>query len=1820
MSSVDDRLKNLSPEQRKMILQKIAAKNAAKANVVEELPKIKPVDDAAYPNGYPLSFSQKRLWFMYQWNKEDSSYNVPCLVRLSFDVQFEQLQEAVDRLMEHHEVLRTTYGSYEDEPYQIIQPFIQVPIEIIDVRDKGLTKEEFKETYLVEKASIPFNIEKEIPIRIYLFLYAEEENYLLLNIHHIACDGSSVNTIMKELLTAYEEVEHPFNENNQAVRYVDFACWQKEYEKTDTFQKHGAYWKNVFEGEIPILHLPTDRKRPAVKSDLGRTISKTLPEQVYKQLTSVCQQEDITSHMLTLAAFSLLLYKYTGQTDMVIGSPNANRNYVEIEEVIGFFINTLPMRIQVDEEMAVQDFLKYVKKVCYSAYEHQDYPLEKIIEMLPISRDLSYTPLFQVEFVTQNMYITHSNDVERKMWFEGGFINHTSKFDLTLSVAYQSIELEYCTDLFDEHTMEQFLQHYVNVLASMFANLDRPVKEIRLISETEKLRILDHVMTAEATNEEHFSIVGCLEQEAIEEKNQIALVYEDRQYTYEQLNRKVNQFAHYITSKSTKDDDVVGIFLERTDEYVIAMLAILKARKAYLPLDPTYPDQRVEHMIKQSGMKLMITKKDLLIDRKIQPEQVCYMDEEEDAIERMSMDNPDLPYDPHQLMYIIFTSGSTGLPKGVAVEHRNFVNYIQGMKAHLQLEQGKSFAIISTLAADLGLFNVFGALCSGGTLHVISYDCSCDPDSVAMYFKNHRIDIMKAVPSHIEVLLTAEQKEYIIPHEMLILAGEGLSYDLVQRIRTLRPDCQLENHYGPTETTVSAMAYSIPTDDWSEKMVPLGKPIAGVKAYVLDHNQNLLPPKIPGELYIGGNGVSRGYIGDITRTKERFLANPYCENDIMYRTGDRVQLREDGVIEILDRIDRQVKIRGFRIELGEIESVLKTVPFIDDCAVVVWEAKKTDKRIVAYVVLNKEYESSNPVKEIRTAIGDQLPQYMMPSHMMMIEKMPLNANGKADLQHLPKFELTSNESVDQNTLPQTELEQRIHDKWCEVLELEQISIDDDFFELGGDSFKALKVTRQICDWIGIMEFFKNPTIRELAAYIEKGVRAEAQTIHQLRTTKNHKKTRLSVICVPFAGGSAITFQTLAAQLPDDYAAYAVEIPGHDFTRPEEPLLPLEESARMCVEEIKEKIDGPIALYGHCVGGALTMAIAKQLEEENLPLEHIFVGGALPIARLPGKLFVLMSKLFPSDRSMSNKAYHDFLKALGGFDDVVDTEERDFLIRNLRHDARESEAYFTKAYNNEEQCKMKAPITCIVGERDRSTDLYEERYMEWTQFSNQVDLAVIPQAGHYFMKHQADQLSEVIDQRIRPKSQQTIQKGHDYSGRQQTVVLTQQDMKKSIRMFIMVVISQLVSLLGSGLTTIALGVWVFAKSGAVTDFAAISSASMIPGILALPIAGAIVDRYDRRLVMLFSDVAAALSIAGLAVLVGTGQIEVWHIYVASSISSISRSFHRPAFNASVAQIIPKQYLGHANGIVQFASSTSEMIAPLIGVALYTMIGIENIFIMDFLSFSVGIVTLLIVRFPNTLFHRQEEGFIKEVLMGWRFIIKRRGMRYLILFFFVGNVLYGGVTVLFQPLMLSIGDANQLAITSMLGAIGGMVGALIMSLWGGTKRRATGMIGFVIGEGVAAVLAGISPSFLFPAVGIFGFYCCLTLSNAHWQSLIQAKVGLELQGRVLATNQMMATSSVPIGYWLAGKLSDQVFEKGMMKGGALADTFGHILGTGAGRGIGLLLVLSGIIIVLWSTFGYRLKPLRYIEDEMKDAIPDAVIKSRDELQAELDQAAV
>ncbi len=1416
-----------------------------------------------------------------------------------------------------------------------------------------------------------------------------------------------------------------------------------------------------------------------------------------------------------------------------------------------------------------------------------------------------------------------------------GVDTETAKFDLNFSFRENEVafygNVIYNTDLFNLQTIQRMVDHFINVLSEMVAHPLKSIHSLNILTQCE----YDEMVVGwnnEQIEYPHFDGVHQLFERQVElVPNETAVVFENQKLTYSELNARSNQLAHYLRTIGVGPEVKVAIFMDRSIELMISILGVLKAGGAFVPLDPIYPSDRVQFILEDMKIPVMITHSTYVDDFACENVKILAIDKAESELFSYSPENPTNIITSDNLMYVLFTSGSTGRPKGVGIQHGNYLNYIHGLIHRLQLNQRLSYAIVSTFAADLGTTMIWGALSTGGELHIISYERAADPVAFRDYWIKNPIDVIKLVPSHFEMLQGQTYSKDILPRKYLIFAGEASHWSMIEKIKALNPICSIQNHYGPTETVVSMLTYPVALDKEHPNTfaIPLGKPIPNAQAYVLNEHLQPVPVGVLGELYVGGLGVSRGYLNRPDLTAEKFIPNPFTKKSgqRLYKTGDQVRHLTDGSIEFLDRVDFQVKIRGYRIELGEIESLIQKYSIIRDSIVIAREDIPGDKRLVAYLVLNTPETCNFQQSEIREYLRHYLPDYMIPSAFMILDKIPLNSNGKIDRAKLPVPEAMTRDFDNNYTAPQNELQIKIAAVWSEVLGIENIGIDENFFDLGGESFKAVRVVRKIDPSLSVISLFKQPTIRGIADLLVKDQGTNSDLLLELTKPVTQKDRIATLVCVPYGGGSAVSYQPLADALPDGMTLLAVEIPGHDLSRPDNPLQPLKDVARRCVDELKQKTNGSIALYGHCLGGALALEIARLLEADNIEVLNVFEAATFPSPRLPGKWFNLWSKLFPGDRWTSNRAYQDMLKSLGGLNEGLSEKERDFIILSMRHDFRQAEDYYTELYAYPPQ-KLKAPIISIVGEKDRMTEFYQERYHDWEHFSQTASHQVIHGSGHYFQKYQASKLADIITESIEKRKNDSFESSAALSEltytegkleyRVQSSESNNHYVPPSMLVFLFVAFGQLISMVGSSLTSFSFGVWVYQQSGAVTDFALIGLAASLPGILALPLAGALADRYDRRKIMIICDTISALPVIVAVFLLWTNNLELWHIYIISSVSSIANSFQRPAYLAAVTQLVPKKYLGHANGLIQLATSTGTMLAPILGGFLVATIGLSNIILIDFTTFLFATTTLLVVRFPNTLFKKLEEPIMKEIVGGWKYILKRKPLVAMVVFFIIFNFFFSMTTTLLTPLILSFDSSAALGWVTGAAGFGGLAGSIIMSIWGGTKRRADGMVGFVIMTGVSFIILGWQTNVVTCIIGALGVWMSLSFINSHWQSLIQVKVGLELQGRIFATNQMLAWSCMPLGYVLIGPLVDRVFEPLMAKGEVLSNVFGWLIGGGAGRGMGLIMVLTGIILAITGYVGLKYRPLRYMEDILPDAIPDTVIlDDKDALQEQADK---
>ncbi|OUC97475.1 non-ribosomal peptide synthetase/MFS transporter [Streptosporangium minutum] len=1764
----------ISDERRSALAARLSSARRTAAQAAPAIPAREATGGPA-----PLSPAQARLWFLAQLD-DRAAYNVPAAVRLRGPLDTAALLGAVRDLADRHEVLRSLVTDEGATPVDADR----VPIMVEDLDDHDLL-----EARLQEELARPFALDSEPPARALLLrLTGADEHVLALTVHHIAFDAWSRNLALAELAALYAArlgtAEPPASPK---VQYADYAAWLAGRPEGDL-----AWWTERLAGLEPVLDLPVDRARPSVADWSGATVPVRLAPALTARVREVAAETGCTPFMVLLAAWQELLGRISGTDDVPVGVPEAGRLHPDTTRMLGCFVNTLVLRGDRSGEPTGRELLARTNGAVLDALTHRDVPFERIVEHLHPDRSLATTPIFQV-------LLNVLDDPPRPLEFPGLTAEHvqapprTAKYDLNLAFVNDGDEydgeLTYRTDLFDEATVRRMTRWYLNLLEGMLADLDAPAAAVPLEPVTGPV-VAGTRLRMDLTRPLH-AVIGDRIRRTPEAT---AVVDASGSLTYGEVDRLADRLARHLAAAGVRPDEPVGVLVDRHTGLVPALLGVLRAGGAYMPMEPAYPDDRLAYMIETSGARVV------LADREHAGRVPGAL-----VLPDLLADGPDEPLEvdvtPGHLVHVIFTSGSTGRPKGAAIEHRSALHYLHGL-AELVPDAYSSYGVVSTIASDLVMTCLYGALVRGAAVHLVDQDAATDPEAYTAYLAAHPVDVIKMVPSHLELLAAHGDLARMLPRRLLILAGEATSWELAERVRAARPDLEVQIHCGPTETTVSVLGGRVPGTPSGSGSVPLGRPLPGVECHIVDPAGRPLPAGVPGDLWVASPSLARGYLNRPDLTSERFVPDPVTGTGRCYRTGDRVRLNSAGLVEFLGRVDDQVKIRGFRVELGEVKAALQEQPGVAEAAVLpVGEGRS--RRLAAWVA-----PASADLAAVRAGLRERLPDYMVPSVFVVLDELPLTPLGKVDRARLPVPEAAP---AAERVAPSTPTELRIAAVWADILGVEDVGVDDDFFTLGGDSFRAVRAVREIDPALRVIDLFTRPTVRELAAHLDGGAEAPAGLLHRLGGPRTATRT---LVCLPYGGGSAAAYRPLAAELArtsPGTAVLAVELPGHDPARPGEDMLPMPELADRIVAELAG-VSGPIALYGHCVGSAAATELALRLEASGTPVAGVFVGGSFPDARLPGRLSAWWNRRFPAHRWASDRTQRDFLRTLGALDeDFGDTE---IMLRGLRHDVEQAQAWFSRHLDSpaHSERRLSAPLVCVIGERDRATELYQERHREWGAFADRVGLATIPRAGHYFLKHQAETLAGLITEHLDRWDDGDLPEPVG------EVEVAGRNARRDLRRFYTVAAGQTLSLLGAALTSFALGVWAYQASGRVLDYALVTMLALLPSLLAAPLGGAVADRVDRRLVMLVCDGVSAVATALLVILLWLGRLEIWQVGIIAGLLSLVTAFHRPAYLAAVAQLVPKPYIMQANALANLGTGLGMLIGPLGGAALITLVGLHGVVAVNIATFLAGLGTLLLVRFPDRLFYRLEESFGQAIIGGWRFLVRRRPLMIMIGFFVVMNYLNMLGLAVTVPAVLSFSDVAGVGTVTAMQGVGAVLGSLIMVFWGGTERRAIGMVGFVIGFGAGVLLVGLRPSLVLAAFGGLMSWVFLTVLNAHWLALIQLKVGLELQGRVLATNQMLAVSMTPLAFLTAPALADDVFGPLLVPGGPLADTVvGDVVGVGPGRGVGLLLVVCGALLMLWGALGLWYRPLRRMEDALPDAVAGAEIADDlDAVQAEAD----
>ena len=1053
----------------------------------------------------PLSYAQQRLWFLDQLEPNSSIYNIPLALRLVGNLNQAALEQSLQEIIDRHEALRTNFVTVDEQPIQIIHTKTNWKVSILEWQNLSLSEQEIATQKLVRQQAIqPFDLAKEPLIRATLVVLSQTEHILLVCMHHVVSDGWSMGVFVSELSALYKAYSQgqPSPLAPLPIQYADFAIWQKDWLQGDVLETQLNYWQQQLKDAPALLSLPTDRPRPAVQTFAGATQEFTLSVELTNRLTKLSQERGCTLFMTLLTAFDILLYRYTGQSDILVGTPIANRDRSEIEGLIGFFVNTLVMRTSLADNPTFSELLGRVREIALGAYNHQDLPFEMLVEALQPERNLSHTPLFQVMFSLQNAPMS-------ELELAGLTISSlptqstTTKFDLSLSMYNSAAGLvgvwEYSTDLFDASTIERMTGHFVTLLSGIVANSKERISQLPLLSQVEQQQLLVEWNDTQADYPFDKCIHQLFEEQVERTPDAVAVVFSNQQLTYQQLNTRANQLAHYLQSLGIKPDTLVGICVERSLEMVVGLLGILKAGGAYLPLDPDYPQERLNFMLEDAQVPALLTQQQLLEKLPQYQGQIICLDTDWQFISKSCPDNlitlrvRQFRLDGNRqdsnclttvqaanLAYVIYTSGSTGQPKGVMLSHRNLCNHMSWMQATFPLTEKDKVLQKTPFSFDASVWEFYAPLLVGGQLLLAQPGGHADTAYLKELIAQEQVTTVQFVPSLLQILIEQEGLETCHSLKQIFCGGEALPVALQENVLS-NLNVNLHNLYGPTEACIDATFWTC-KQGIERQVVPIGRAIANTQIYILDEYLQPVPIGVPGELHIGGAGIARGYLNRPELTKEKFILNPFSDelDSRLYKTGDLARYFPDGTIEYLGRIDNQVKIRGFRIELGEIEARLSQYEDVQTCCVIAREDTTGDKRLVAYVV--PHLGQTPTVSQLRSFLSGQLPTYMMPHAFVMLESLPLLPNGKVDRRALPAPDYCGELEVG-FVAPRNQIEEILAQIWAEVLRLKQVGIHDNFFELGGDSILSIQIisrAKQTGLQLTLKQLFAHQTIAELA--------------------------------------------------------------------------------------------------------------------------------------------------------------------------------------------------------------------------------------------------------------------------------------------------------------------------------------------------------------------------------------------------------------------------------------------------------------------------------------------------------------------------------------------------------------------------------------------------------------------------------------------------------------------------------------------------------------------------------------------------------------------
>lgn len=1182
------------------------AKQVEAARQAAQVVPIPPITPVSRDQELPLSFSQERMWFLNQFEPTGAAYNIPMAIRLTGPLNVTALAQSFNQVARRHEALRTTFPTVAGRPVQVIAPELLLELPVVNLQHlpPGRREAEARQRATAQ-AQKPFDMAAGPLLRLALFRLDANDHVLLVNMHHIISDAWSVSLLWQELTSLY--LSFSTGESPQLpplpVQYADFANWQRQWLRGDILAGQLAYWQRQLAGAPLILELPTDRPRPTRRTYRGAAQTLPLPKPLLEALRVLSRQEDATLFMLLLAAFKLLLYRYTGQPDILVGTPIANRHWLAIEGLIGTFVNTLVLRSNLAGNPTFLQLLKQVRDTALDAYAHQDLPFEQLVEALQPNRELSHTPLVQVTFNVINTPLPLAQ-LPDLTWRVFEFDRGASQFDLTLSLVdtpqVQLMAMEYNTDLFDSSTIDRLLGQFKHLLEAIIANPEQRLSDLPLLTDAERQRLLvNWNNTSAALPPPDLALHHLFEAQAERTPNAVAVVFEERQLTYRDLNHRANQLAHYLQSLGVGPETLVGLCVERSIEMVVGLLGILKAGAAYVPLDPEYPPERLAFMLNDAGAPVLLTQERLLPRLPSHQSRAICLDTDWSRIASQSVASPNIKTGGDHLAYIIYTSGSTGRPKGAMISHRAICNHMLWMQSALPLSETDRVLQKTPFSFDASVWEFYAPLMTGARLVMAPPGAHQDSAYLVSLIAQQQITILQLVPSLLEAILDEAGIGECHHLRRVFCGGEALPVALQARFFS-RLKAHLYNLYGPAEATIDTTCWACRPDD-SRASVSIGRPIANAQVYLLDAYLQPVPVGVPGDLYIGGAGLGRGYLNRPELTAEKFIPHPFATQPgaRLYKSGDLGRYLPDGSIEFLGRVDQQVKLRGFRIEPGEIESVLGQHPAVKKAAVIVRENSSQDKRLVAYIIPTPKNLAS--AGELAGFLQDKLPDYMVPSAFVMVDALPLSPSGKLNRAALPEPDRSHLLVDGAPLLARTPTEELLTRIWGQVLRLEQVGVHDNFFDLGGHSLLAVQVFARIEQELGlslpVATLFQAPTIARLAQLIRQN---NADTPASSLVAIQPQGAKPPFFCVHGLGGGVLDYADLARYLGPEQPFYGLQ--ERALTTNQDPFAAIEEMAAHYIHQIQTlQPNGPYFIGGYCYGGTVAFEMARQLRAMGQPV-------------------------------------------------------------------------------------------------------------------------------------------------------------------------------------------------------------------------------------------------------------------------------------------------------------------------------------------------------------------------------------------------------------------------------------------------------------------------------------------------------------------------------------------------------------------------------------------------------------------------------------------